>query len=130
MILIPVMLVFAIMMIVSNIALLRHESFRVQNILGLGIGFALIACEAIGVRLVLMDFSGSEMQMRIFYTLSSVYFTVFTYFECILIGSVVCGLRAARHIPAPVQGLQGSARRAWAAGPSGGSGPTRLSGNV
>jgi uncharacterized SAM-binding protein YcdF (DUF218 family) len=50
-----------------------------------------------------MDFSGSEMQMRIFYTLSSVYYTVFTYFECILIGSVACGLRAARHIPAPVQ---------------------------
>ena len=103
MILMPVMLVFAILMIVSNIALLRHESFRVQNILGLGIGFALIACEAFGVRLIMMDFSGSEMQMRIFYTLSSVYYTVFTYFECILIGSVVCGLRAARHIPAPVQ---------------------------
>ena len=31
-----VMLGFAVLMIVSNIALLRHESFRVQNILGLG----------------------------------------------------------------------------------------------
>lgn len=99
----PVMLVFAALMIVSNIELLRHERFRVQNILGLGIGFALIAGEIFGIRLLAMDFSGSQTQVRIFYTLSSVYYTVFTYFECILIGSVICGLRAARHVPAPVQ---------------------------
>ena len=97
------MLVFAALMIVSNIELLRHERFRVQNILGLGIGFALIAGEIFGIRLLAMDFSGSQTQVRIFYTLSSVYYTVFTYFECILIGSVICGLRAARHVPAPVQ---------------------------
>ena len=102
-ILIPVMLAFSILMIVSNIELLRHERVRVQNVLGLGIGFALIICEIVGFRLLFWDFSGSEMQVRIIYTLSSVYYTMFTYFECILIGSVVCGLRAARHIPAPVQ---------------------------
>ena len=97
----PAVLVFSIMMIISNIALLRHERFRVQNILGLGIGFALIICEALGVWLLMQNISGSEMKIRIYYTLSSVYFTVFTYFECILIGSVVSGIRAARHIPAP-----------------------------
>ena len=97
----PAVLVFSILMIVSNIALLQHERFRVQNILGLGIGFALIICEAFGVLLMMKDVSGSEMQVRIYYTLSSVYYTVFTYFECILIGSVVCGIRAARHVPKP-----------------------------
>ncbi len=45
----PVMLGFAVLMIVSNLALLRHESFRVQNILGLGIGLALIGGEAFGI---------------------------------------------------------------------------------
>ena len=99
----PAMLAFSVLMIVSNIALLRHESFRVQNILGLGIGILLIASEVFGFWLLIQDVSGSEMQVRVFYTLSSVYYTIFTYFECILIGSVICGLRAARHVPAPVQ---------------------------
>ena len=104
-ILMPAMFAFSILMIVSNIELLRHERARVQNILGLGIGVAIIACEIVGYKILSMDFSGSEMQVRIFYfyTLSSMYYTIFTYFECILIGSVVCGLRAARHVPAPVQ---------------------------
>ena len=99
----PVMLGFAVLMIVSNLALLRHESFRVQNILGLGIGLALIGGEAFGIWLMLHDYSGSQLQIMILYTLQCVYFTAYTYFECILIGSVVSGLRAARHVPAPVQ---------------------------
>ena len=74
------MLVFSILMIISNIALLRHESVRVQNILGLGIGFVLIFCEAFGAWLLMQNVSGSEMQVRVYYTLSSVYYTVFTYF--------------------------------------------------
>ena len=96
----PLVLVFSLMMIVSNIALLRHERFRIQNILGLGIGFALILSEVLGVRLMFWNLSGSEMKIRVFYVLSSVYFTTFCYFECILMGSVICGLRAARHVPA------------------------------
>lgn len=99
----PVMFVFAVLMIVSNIALLRHESFRVQNILGLGIGLALIAGEAFGIWFIMRDFSGSQTQVMILYTVQSAYYTVYTYFECILIGSVVSGLRAARHVPAAVQ---------------------------
>lgn len=99
----PAMLVFSLLMIISNIELLRHERVRVQNILGLGIGAAIISCEAFGAWLLMHDVSGSQMQVRIYYTLSSVYYTTFTYFECILIGSVVCGLRAAGHIPEPLQ---------------------------
>ena len=74
-----------------------------QNILGLGIGLALIGGEAFGIWVMLHDYTGSQLQIMILYTLQCVYFTVYTYFECILIGSVVSGLRAARHVPAPVQ---------------------------
>ena len=90
----PAVLAFSLLMIISNIALLRHENFRVQNILGLGIGLLMIASELIGAGLLLYNFSGSALQLRIYYVLSSVYFTTFTYFECILMGSVICGLRA------------------------------------
>lgn len=96
----PLVLIFSLMMIVSNIELLRHESFRVQNVLGMGIGIALILCEVFGVRLMFWNVSGSEMLLRAFYVFTSVYFTTFCYFECILMGSVICGLRAARHVPA------------------------------
>ena len=97
----PLILVFAVAMAVSNIALLRHEHPRVQNVLGLIVSAALILGEAVGLYWFSRDFSGSEMEGRIFNTTQNVYATIFVYFECMLAGSVVCGLRAARHEPAP-----------------------------
>ena len=44
---------------------------------------------------------GSEWEGRIQSTLENVYATVFVYFECMLVGSAICGLHAARHQPAP-----------------------------
>ncbi len=95
----PIVLVFSLLMIVSNIALLRHERVRLQNVLGLFIGLLLIAGEAVGFWLMTANIRGSDLTYRFFYVVSSVYFTVFTYFECILLGSVICGFRAVRHTP-------------------------------
>ena len=44
----PLVICFAVAMIISNIALLRHMTPRIQNVLGLGIGLAMILGEAIG----------------------------------------------------------------------------------
>lgn len=96
----PTLLVFSLLMIISNIALLRHESFRIHNVLGLGIGVFLILSEAFGLWMVTWSFPQSQAATRLLYTLTSVYCTIFTYFECILIGAVVSGFRAARHVPA------------------------------
>ena len=95
----PMMLVFALAMAVSNIALLRHERFRLRNVLGIGVGIVLMLGEALAYRLYCRDFSGSEWQWRAQNTLQNVYATAFAYFECMLIGAIVCGLAAARHIP-------------------------------
>ena len=95
----PLLLIFAIMMIISNIALLRHESFRISNILGLGIGISLVILLGLGIYSQARYYSGSENYIKIITTINSVYFTVFTYFECILLSSAVNGLRAARHQP-------------------------------
>lgn len=95
----PVILAFAAAMIVSNVALLRHERVRLQNFLGILIGLALIAGNAVGWVLFTRDFSGPEMKGRIQNTLNNTYATVFAYFECILAGSVICGVKAARHQP-------------------------------
>lgn len=97
----PLMLLFAAAMAVSNIALLRHERPRIQNVLGLLVSVLLITGEAIGWCLFSMNYSGSEREIRILSTLQNTYATVFIYFQCMLTGSVICGVVAAKRQPAP-----------------------------
>ena len=97
----PAMLVFAGAMAVSNIALLRHESPRKQNVLGLLVSSLLVIGELLGLILFTRDFVGSELESRIDITLQNTYATAFVYFQCMLTGSVICGIRAARHRPVP-----------------------------
>jgi len=93
-------LAFAIAMAVSNVALVRHEGFHLKNVLGVGIGVALVAGEVLAFKLYGRDISGSERQVRTWTTFCNVYATTFVCFECVLAGSIVCGLKAARHVPA------------------------------
>ena len=95
----PAILAFAAAMMISNIALLRHERIRLRNFLGILISLLLVAGNAIGWMLFSSDVSGSEMEVRIRNTLNNTYATVFAYFECMLAGSVICGVKAARHQP-------------------------------
>ena len=97
----PLVLAFALAMAVSNIALLRHEKPRLQNILGLAVSALLIAGEALGWYLFTRDFMGSELEGRIDSTFRNTYATLFIYFQCMLTGAAVCGINAARHRPAP-----------------------------
>ena len=95
----PVMVVFAVAMAISNVALLRHERVMMKNALGLVVSGLLIVGEAVGFLLFFRDFSGSEWEGRIQKTLENVYATVFVYFECMLVGSAICGVKAAKHKP-------------------------------
>ena len=97
----PLMLLFAAAMAVSNIALLKHERTRLKNMAGLLISVTLIAGEALGWYLVTRDFSGSEREVRIRTMLQNTYASFFVYFQCMLTGSVICGLLAAKRRPAP-----------------------------
>ncbi|MBE5807501.1 MAG: YdcF family protein [Clostridiales bacterium] len=95
----PFMLAFAVSMTVSNIELLRHEKFSPKNLLGIAIGLILVGGEAIAFWLYSRSFAGSEWEWRAHETLQNVYASAFSCFECILIGAIVCGVRAARHVP-------------------------------
>lgn len=95
----PLILAFAITMTVSNIALLRHERRRFQNVLGILVSILMVTGAALAIYLFSRDFSGSETEYRVWSTVLNVYATVYVYFECMLIGAVICGILAARHIP-------------------------------
>ena len=98
----PFILIFAAAMCVSNIELLRHESRRLQNFLGILISIILVGGEYLGYLMHLSSYSGSSRHRIIMReTAMSVYTTAYVYFECMLIGAIICGLCAARHKPDP-----------------------------
>ena len=96
----PFMLVFSVAMIISNIELLRHESRRVRNVLGLLIPLALILGEAFVLFILTRDHTGSFEEIRFIIAISYVLCAIYLYFECILIASIICAVRAVRHKPA------------------------------
>ena len=96
----PFAILFAAAMTISNISLIRHEGRRFRNMLGILIGLLMVGGEWLGWRLNYYTM-GSQREMLIHDTLYSVYCTAFVFFECILIGSIICGVRAARFRPKP-----------------------------
>ena len=97
----PVIVLFAAAMAISNLALLRHEGIHPQNMLGLLVSILLLGGEALGAYLFSRNFAGPEWRENVHETLQSTYASIFVYFECMLAGSAVCALKAARYQPAP-----------------------------
>ena len=99
----PFIVVFSVAMCASNIALLRHEKPRFQNILGILLSFFMAAGAAVIWLTVKRGFYilGPWRKFVAVYALRSVYATTYVYFECILIGAIACGIMAARHNPDP-----------------------------
>ena len=94
---IPFML-FAVALSVSNIHLVRHEGFRIQNLLGFFLGFAAIC----GIVMMYMLGKGGEntRSQAGYYTLTVIEATValiFSYLECMLISTVTCALASTRY---------------------------------
>lgn len=95
---VPIVLVFAVLMAVSNVFLIRNEGFKPRNALGIAAGafLSLAACAI----LFLYDRgsmqSGSNAVYSVLYSMLSSAFAVFT---SMLVGAIVCGFTAARHEP-------------------------------
>ena len=95
----PLLVVFAVAMCVSNLALLRHEQAKLKNVLGLLVGLGLLAGEALGIALSMRSYFSTAREYHMQMVFQNVYTTVFAYCECMLMGAVVCGLLAAKHVP-------------------------------
>lgn len=96
----PLLIIFSILLIISNIELLRHERPRFQNILGLLLGLITIVGEIIFYRMFSVLNQSLLPSLLLRRAIENVAGVIFAYLECILISSIINGLRAARHVPA------------------------------
>ena len=98
---VPIMLIFAAFLVLSNLSLVRHEGMAVRNLLGAFLAVLLIGGSFIWAEFIFRDFSGSELEGRIHQSITDVYTVIFAYLECLLIGTAICSLSAARRRPDP-----------------------------
>ena len=96
----PVLLVFSVLLFVSNVALIRHEGRRFVNILGMLLAFLVLAGALLVAALDLhssLSGKGSLGENLLVNLLAAFYL----YFECMIIGSAIADLIAARYVAEP-----------------------------
>ncbi|MBR0350420.1 MAG: YdcF family protein [Clostridia bacterium] len=105
--LLPIAFVVSILVIISNISLIRKEGFGVRNILGILLGIVLCFSSILPEILYNMLYSSNWIDIHnqngigvyIYNLVETSIFISTTYIECILIGTVIMSIKAAKHIP-------------------------------
>ena len=104
----PVILILSIAVSVSNISLICHEGFRPANALGIALSAVLL----VGICILLLSFQDIQSlfstdnetlyrKLSFIQNLIGIFCgTALCYFESLLLGTVICGIKAARHKPA------------------------------
>ena len=94
----PLLAAFSVALLVSNIALIRHEGRRFVNILGILLAVCLLAGEAF---IAYLDFSSAYSSNRVLARnlVVNLMAAFYLYFECMIIGAAVADLIAARFTP-------------------------------
>lgn len=95
----PLLIIFTIFMLASNISLLRHEGKNWRNLLGSIIGLLLVIA-SVGV-FFNSDASGSLAEVRFRSFLINLLSGMVFWTVCKLTAIILCGIRAAKHRPAP-----------------------------
>ena len=94
----PLILVFSILLCISNISLIRHEGKSIYNILGI-----ILSVLSVGGILVLFYsdryFMGSEREALIHDIFINIYAAVYLYFECMMIGTAIANLIVTTYRP-------------------------------
>ena len=94
----PLIIVFSILLFISNISLLRHEVRRFANVLGILLAFLMVGGELF---LYFADYyaSGSQQEILIHEILTNLFACFYLYFECMVIGAAVGDVLAASYQP-------------------------------
>ena len=91
---------FSAALAVSNISLIRHEGFRIVNILGIFLGIFLVG-GLVFLYFYDRNFSGDLEALRNHEITMSLVTSFYLYFTCMMIGAIAAGLIAAFYEPEP-----------------------------
>ena len=105
--LLPIAFVVSILVIISNISLIRKEGFKLRNILGILLGIVLCFSSVLPEILYNMLYSASWIDIHnqngiglyVYNFIETTIYISITYIECILIGTIIMGINAAKYIP-------------------------------
>ena len=89
------LVVFALIVLASNLVLMRHEGIRLANMLGILIALGIVGGAFLGIGL-----SNSRLTIPMRNVLCNVYAGLFVYFECLLAATMVRAVESGRHEPA------------------------------
>ena len=104
----PLMIVFFLFMILSNISLMRHEGKSVKNILGSVLSFILIIATIAGVfgwdviykNIIFKIYTKGHSEIVILdYALPMFLTSLLCYVECLLLGTVISSIKATKFKP-------------------------------
>ena len=94
----PLIFIFSLGLVISNISLIRHEGFGFSNLLAIILAVMMIGGE---VFLYRYDYyvSGSEMEVMIHDLFAHSFAAVYLYFECMVIGTIIANIIVSRYEP-------------------------------
>ncbi len=106
-ILLPIAFITSILVIISNIVLIKKEGFSFKNILGLMFGLCFCFCNIVpfildsildsATWIDVHNIKGIALYLQEFIILSI--YVVISYLECILLSTIILSIKSARHIP-------------------------------
>lgn len=97
----PVLFVLAVAVSISNIVLVFKEGLRPLNLLGIFLGIAVVG-GFFALHYFANDFSGEGgsdewILYQIQSTVSTALYVVFSYFDCMLLSTIICAILATKH---------------------------------
>ena len=103
----PIAFIVSILVILSNISLIRKEGFSIRNLLGILLGVFLCFTTILPEILYKTFYSSTWIDIHnqngvdlyIFEFIENLIYIVVTYIECVLLGTIILGIKSARHIP-------------------------------
>ncbi|MBR4318593.1 MAG: YdcF family protein [Oscillospiraceae bacterium] len=105
--LLPFAMLISVIISISNLILMKREGIKFHNMLGLLLGFSICAGTLAPFFVYpLLDFLGVNVHNQdsvlflIENTLEDIIAVFTAYLECILLGTVILGVKAAKHVPA------------------------------
>lgn len=90
----PVLLLLSIALGISNLWLVKHEGFRLPNLLGIFLGLSIIAGFFAIAVMIINDYEGGELEVKIYTLISVAAIYIFCYFVNMLLSTILCSIFA------------------------------------